>query len=129
MQEQVVHLVSLNEYTRKEIESGSAADLLAEARELTSADIDGSAVASFASMLEAGGSRLPVAQKLDAEVSGSPATQTNRQSFGQERRQHTPRGLGRSRKPMDSKLSASLPFIRILCHPPLSRSRRECSTK
>jgi 2-polyprenyl-3-methyl-5-hydroxy-6-metoxy-1,4-benzoquinol methylase len=107
------NLASLNEYTRKEIESGAVSDLLEEARQLTSNSIEDSALASFASIIEAGGSRLQAAQKLDAETSRNPANQTSRQDFGQERRQHTPRGLRRSAEDSGFK---SLCFVAVHPH-------------
>ncbi len=87
-------MLTVNQYTRAEVESGSAGALLAEIAEYVGQGIEPSALGAFADNLVAISSRFNPAAEADIhDAIGQDETVPTLPAFAQPRRQHTPRGL------------------------------------
>ena len=90
------NLASLNDYTRREIEAGSAATLLAELRAFVSDAGGPDPLKEFAARLRHAAGELDQALAEDAEEARRPAALADVPAFERPRRQHSPQDLARA---------------------------------
>jgi SAM-dependent methyltransferase len=90
------NLASLNDYTLREIEAGTASSLLAELRTLASDSGGPDRLKEFAARLRQAADELDQALAEDAEEARRPAVPPDVPAFAQPRRQHSPQELARA---------------------------------